>query len=225
MKRAIKAFVAAFFAAFMCIFGGINAFAWDHDETWLRVHINGAPEGTAYVDLLLKDTKNDSTAVDYNDEAAARTIERNEKNISFGRECGLAKYNEDGYTSMLLRHNFVEESSFGHYTLKTETHRIFNKRRCVKLAYCDKDGNVIKVTNEVKVGYANLKTPVMYYFETDGDTLTFNFAGAAWSKLHPWIDTLVIIVPIAFLLLCFVLVRKMIRKSKAKQINADSQAN
>ena len=221
MKRVINTFIVLFLAAFMCIFGCMTVFAWDHDETWLRVHVNGAPEGTAYVDLLLKDNKNDSTAVDYNDEAAARTIERNENSISFGRECGLAKYNEDGYTSMLLRHIFVEESTFGRYTLKTETHKIFNKHRYVKLAYCDKDGNVIKVTNEVKVGYAYLKTPVMYYFETDGDTLTFKFAGAAWSKLHPWIDALVIIVPIAFLLLCFVLVRKIIRKSKAKQIKSE----
>ena len=227
MKRVFKTFIVLFLAAFMCIFGCMTVFAWDHDETWMKVRFQNAPEGTAYVDLLLKDNDNDSTAVDYNEEYEKYMLELGR--VSLKRECGLAKYNEDGYTSMTLRHNFVvyydtrsNEASYEY--MKMKTHEIFNQHRYVKLAYCDRDGNVIKVTDEIKVPSNNFASPVMYWFSGDGEKLSFKFGGVTQSQ--PWVDILIICVPISFLLLCFlllcfVLVRKIIRKSKAKQIKSE----
>lgn len=217
MKRTVKAFAAAFFAAFMCIFGSINAFAWDHDETWLRVHINGAPEGTAYVDLLLKDMKNDSTAVDYNEEYEKYM---GGDRAGLKRDCGLAKYNEDGYTSMTLRHNFVmyydtnsEEAAYSQ--MKMKTHDIFNEHRYVRLAYCDSKGEIIGVTNEIKVPYNDFLAPVMYNFSGDGEKLSFRFGGNIVKKQNPvlmWtINIIVLLIPVILLILAFAIYHKVIR--------------
>ncbi|EWM54606.1 hypothetical protein [Ruminococcus flavefaciens] len=224
MKRTVKAFAAAFFAAFMCIFGGINAFAWDHDETWMKVSFQNAPEGTAYVDLLLKDAKNDSTAVDYNEEYEKHM---GEDRVSLKRDCGLAKYNEDGYTSMTLRHNFVmyydtnsDEAAYSQ--MKMKTHRIFNKHRCVKLAYCDSKGEVIGVTNEIKVPYNDFAEPVMYNFSGDGEKLSFKFGGNILKKHEAaaiWIINIIVYLsPAILLVLAFVLYHKI----RERRLKADS---
>ena len=224
MKRAVKTFIALFFAAFMCIYGCMTAFAWDHDETWMRVRFQNAPEGTAYVDLLLKDKENDSTAVDYNEEYEKYMLGLGEDRVSLKRGCGLAKYNEDGYTSMTLRHNFVvyydtysDEASYSQ--MKMKTHEIFNQHRYVKLAYCDRDGNVIKVTDEIKVPYNRFTYPVMYWFSGDGERLSFKFGGV--NQYKPWVDILIICVPIALLIFVFVLVRILIKRSKAKKAECE----
>ena len=224
MKRAVKTFIALFFAAFICIYGCMTAFAWDHDETWMGVKFQNALEGTAYVDLLLKDNGNDSTAVDYNEEYEKYMLGLGEDRVSLKRGCGLAKYNEDGYTSMTLRHNFVvfydtysDEASYDHMKMKTRD--IFNQHRYVKLAYCDRDGNVIKVTDEIKVPYNSFTYPVMYWFSGDGERLSFKFGGV--NQYQPWSDILIICVPIALLIFGFVLVRILIKRSKAKKAECE----
>ncbi len=97
MKRAFKAFIAVYFTVIMCFMGGMTAFAWNVDTLHQNIELKNAPEGTAFADILLKDKKNDKYAVDFNEE--------NGKLLGVGKDCGLAKYEEGGYTSMLLRHN------------------------------------------------------------------------------------------------------------------------
>ena len=227
MKRAVKTFIALFFAAFMCIYGCMTAFAWDHDETWMRVRFQNAPEGTAYVDLLLKDKENDSTAVDYNEEYEKYMLGLGKNRVSLKRGCGLAKYNEDGYTSMTTRHNFVVfydthsgETSYG--LMKMKTHDIFNHHRYVKLAYCDSAGNVIKVTNEIKVPYNDFAEPVMYCFSGDGEKLSFKFGGNVLKKHEAaaiWIINIIFFLsPAILLVLAFYLYHKI----RERRLKADS---
>ena len=215
MKRTVKLLIAVYFAVFMCVFGSMAAFAWDHDETWMRVKFQNAPEGTEYVDLLLKDMKNDSTAVDYNEEYEKYM---GEDRVSLKRDCGLAKYNEDGYTSMTLRHNFVVyydthsgEASYSY--MKMKTHDIFNQHRYVKLAYCDRNGDIIGVTNEIKVPYNDFEVAVMYWFSSDGEKLAFKFGGNIVKKSNPvfmWtINIIILLIPIILLVLAFALYRKI----------------
>lgn len=229
IKRTAKALIAAYFAVLMCIFGCMTAFAWDHDETWQQVRFENAPEGTVFVDLLVKAQKDDEYTVEFNEE--------NGKLLGLGKDCELAKYNKDGYTSLLLRHccavfDYLHNGEgqyacgIAHYTYNTENYKIFNKLNKVKLAYCDSKGNILMVTNTAEIGYAFFKTPVMYIFKADGESLAFSFGGAAYSKLR----SIIAVVAIAVLIVAVVLLfrffeRKLGKRSAEKSIQSGELDN
>ena len=100
MKRVIKALIAVYCMAFMCIFGGIDAFARKHEPDRLRVEFGEVPDGTVFADILVKDRWHDKYAIDFNEENGAL--------LGVGKDCGLAKYDKNGYTSLLLRHSCAE---------------------------------------------------------------------------------------------------------------------
>lgn len=222
LKISIKAFIAGLFAAVTCIFGCMTAFAWDHDETWQRIGFENAPEGTFFVDLLVKAKGDDKYAVDFNEE--------NGKLLGLDKDCELAKYDKDVYTSFLLRHGCVKFDSVhngeAHYTYNTKNYKIFNELNRVKLAYCDSKGNILMVTNTADVGYAFFKTPVMYIFKADGESLAFSFGGATYSKLR----SIIAVVAIAVLIVAVVLLfrffeRKLGKRSAEKSIQSGETDN
>jgi flagellar basal body-associated protein FliL len=229
LKISIKAFIAVFFAAIICIFGCMTAFAWDHDETWQQVRFENAPEGTFFVDLLVKAQKDDEYTVEFNEE--------NGKLLGLGKDCELAKYDKDGYTSLLLRHgcavlDYLQNdegqyaSGTAHYTYNTENYKVFNKLNKVKLAYCDSKGNILMITNTAEIGYAFFKTPVMYFFKADGESLVFKFAGATYSKLRSIISVVIIAVLIAAVVLLFSFFnRKIVKRSAEKRIQSGETDN
>ena len=146
MKRTVKALIAVYFTVFMCVFGGISAFAWDVDTRSQDIVLKNVPEGTAFADILVKDKKNDKYAACFNEE--------NGRLLGVGKDCGLAGYEEDGYTSMLLRHNCavfekadLSEHSSVSFKLNEENNKLFNHFRRIKVACCDKDGNILGVTD------------------------------------------------------------------------------
>ena len=167
MKRAVKAFIAVYFAVIMCFMGGMTAFAWNVDTLHQNIELKNAPECTAFADILLKDKKNDKYAVDFNEE--------NGKLLGVGKDCGLAKYEEGGYTSMLLRHNCaVFENSEQNHTvlrLKEENSTLFNHFSSIKVAYCDKDGNILCITNEADIKKSFWGMPE-YTIAANGSSLT-----------------------------------------------------
>ena len=172
MKRSVKAFIALFFAAFMCVFGSMTAFALGHGKKNEVINYFYAPEGTAFADLLVKDKKSGKYAVDFNEE--------NGNLLALKRDCGLAKYDEDGYTSLLLRHNCAEydDSTWDStkYSLKVENHKMYNQFEKVKLAYCDENGDIMAVTNEVELQFVFFRAPVIYCFSADENFLTFSLS-------------------------------------------------
>ena len=111
------------------------------------------PEGTDFVDILVKDKKNDKYAVEFN--------EKNAVFLNVAKDCGIARYDEDGYTSLMLRHSCAnlggvgksDSSCFLSLTLNTGNFKLWRHFGRIKLAYCDKDGNVIGVTDDVKIEY------------------------------------------------------------------------
>ncbi|SHM77480.1 hypothetical protein [Ruminococcus flavefaciens] len=170
MKRAVKAFIAVYFAVFMCFFGGMTAFAWDVDTMEQNIDLKNAPEGTAFADILVKDRKNDKYAVDFNEE--------NGKLLGLTKDCGLAQYSKDGYTSMLLRHSCacfdkaeISEHMYTSFRLKEENSEIFNHFQTIKVAYCDKDGNVLGVTEKAKFDKLRFNIGA-YTINANGDSLS-----------------------------------------------------
>lgn len=169
MKRAVKAFIAVYFTVIMCFIGGMTAFAWNVDTHSQNITIKNAPEGTAFADILVKDKKNDKYAVDFNEE--------NGKLLGVGKDCGLAKYEEGGYTSMLLRHNCavfekadISDSMNVIFRLKDENDMLFNHFSRIKVAYCDKNGDILGVTNASVFETVHFfNTPAAYTIETNGE--------------------------------------------------------
>ena len=170
MKRAVKAFIALYFAVLMCVLGGTTAFAWNTDTRSQRIDLGEVPEGTAFADILVKDRRHDKYAVAFNEE--------NARLLGVAGDCGLAGYDTEGYTSMLLRHScavFDGADISGHscvyFKLNEDNNKLFNHFRKIKVAYCDKDGNVIGVTDTAKFEFEWLGAPAAYDIEANGENL------------------------------------------------------
>lgn len=230
MKRAVKPlFIIVFFTAFMCVFCCMTAFAvtWDIDHSLQSVMIDKdkAPENTAFADVLIKDKRHDKYAAKFNEE--------NGKSLGVGKDCGLAKYEEDGYTSLLLRHNCAVFD----YSLQDRIfesmirEHLYDRYRTVKVAYCDKDGNILGVTNEIKVARASYDKAV-YSFEADGESLSCSVSKG--TELHLSISFLVFMFLIIAVMLFFIFrkiricaekadTKKMIKRIQSGGIDNESE--
>ena len=93
-------------AVFAVFFGSTAVYAWDVDMYQQTVELADVPDGTAFADILVKDRPQDGYAVDFNEE--------NAQLLELNRDCGLAVYSEDGFTSLLLRHTvqYLKRRSF-----------------------------------------------------------------------------------------------------------------
>lgn len=211
MKNIIKAFIAVFFATFLCIFGSTAAFAWHEDTERQDITVESAPEGTAFVDILVKDKWHDKYEVDFNEE--------NGELLGVGRDCGLAEYSE-GYTSLLLRHDCAiyrteENRQFPNYfELREENQKLYNYYRSIKVAYCDKNGNILGVTEAVEIERV-IFTAAGYRITADGESLTYRM-----SKAPPyWILILFyfVIPPLVIILIVVFAIIITINKKKKKQ--------
>ena len=213
MKRAFKAFIAVYFTVIMCFMGGMTAFAWNVDTLHQNIEMKNAPEGTAFADILVKDKKNDKYAVDFNEE--------NGKLLGVGKDCGLAKYEECGYTSMLLRHNCavfekadISDSMNVIFRLKDENDTLFNHFSRIKVAYCDKDGNILTVTDEVRIKNVFWGMPA-YTIAANGSSLTCDV-----NQGPPYF--MLVLVPAAFAALAVIIITvvitvKLSKKAKLKK--------
>ena len=212
MKRAVKAFIAVYFAVLMCFFGGSTAFAEDIDTRFQNIELKNAPAGTAFADILVKDRKKDKYAADFNEE--------NAQLLGVGRECGLAAYDTDGFTSMLLRHNcavFGEADLSVHssvyFKLNVDNNDLFNHFRKIKVAYCDKDGNVLGVTDTAKFEFEWLGAPAAYIIHTDGESLSCKV-----STGPPYY--LFILIPLGSLLILSVILVMLVKRAAGRAVTA-----
>ena len=131
IKRAAKALIAVYFAVFMCIFGGINAFAWDVDTSHLDISFGEVPEGTAFADILVKGKLGREQYVDFN--------VYNGSVLRVDSSCELAKYDEDGYTSLFLKHKSItleqvdlspqSKNKHMEFAVEVGTEKLFNHYR------------------------------------------------------------------------------------------------
>jgi len=172
MKRAVKVLIAVYFSLLMCIFGGTAAYAWNADTSHLHISFGKVPEGTVFADILLKGSWS---------KAETDFMESNGKLLDIGRDSEIAKYSNDGFTSMLFRHNCAEfqecdmtaESSRKHMIFKLDipSDEIFNHFGIIKVAYCGKEGNILGITDEVRIKRVFWGNPA-YTIKADGSNLT-----------------------------------------------------
>ena len=167
MKRALKVlFTIVFFAVFIYIFAGM-AISGHVDFEHMNIYFGEVPEGAAFADILVKGRAED------------REIDFNVSNgyfLKVDRNCEIAEYNADGYTSLFLKHRIDLEE----YDLSPDSENkhmevgggqsTLSRFPYMKLAYCDKDGNILGITKEIKVKKTSLND-FTYEIKADGDEL------------------------------------------------------
>ena len=154
MKKAVKVIIPLLLAICLGIFSFYNYIdGYVVDSSHLKMTFSEVPAGTVFADILVKE--------DWH------RYEDGKVNVSFAptleldENCELAKYNEDGYASLLLRtglavledHELSPETSDKHSCLGLETgdDDIFDHIHHIKVAYCDKNGNILGITEEAEV--------------------------------------------------------------------------
>lgn len=184
MKRAVKAlFIAVYFAVLICVFIYVTFLTHDVDVQHMDIYFGEVPEGTAFADILLKDSSDELRLdLDINTNFNYCALVGLIPDFDIGENSEIVRYNEDDYRSLMFNHTdygsvYLEGLEiargenddymcFGGYTQP-----ILKHFRHIKVAYCDKDGNILGITKEIKVK----KTPlndVTYEIKADGDELS-----------------------------------------------------
>ena len=170
MKKAVKVIIPLLLAVGLGIFSVWNYIdGYVVDSSHLKMKFGEVPTGTVFADILVKEDwhRYPDGAVNV---SFAPTLELDEN-------CELAKYNEDGYASMILRtglalledHELSPEVSDKHSCLgmMSGDDDIFDHIHHIKVAYCDKDGNILGITDEAEVKSAVFGMPE-YTIKADG---------------------------------------------------------
>ena len=214
MKRAVKAlFIIVYFAVLIYIFACM-AISGHVDFDHMNIYFGEVPEGTAFADILVKGRAED------------REIDFNVSNgyvLKLDSDCELAKYNEDGYASLLLRtglavledHELSPETSDKHSCLGLETgdDDIFDHIHHIKVAYCDKDGNILGITEEAEVKSVLFGMPE-YTIKADGNKVKLD---AHVSLPFFWGVVLPAIAGAILLLVMIIMAVKEIKKAKTSK--------
>jgi len=184
MKRAVKAlFIAVYFAVLICVFIYVTFLTHDVDVQHMDIYFGDVPEGTAFADILLKDSNDELRLnLDINTNFNYCALVGLIPDFDIDENSEIVRYNEDDYRSLMFNHTdfgsvYLEGLEiargendaymcFGGYTQP-----IIKHFRHIKVAYCDKDGNILGITNEAEV-----KSVPVYYTEyeikADGDELS-----------------------------------------------------
>ncbi|MBQ9899177.1 MAG: hypothetical protein IJM44_06970 [Ruminococcus sp.] len=201
-----KRFFAIFTAllTLLCIVP-LGAYALDFDPYTVEISFSGAPEGTYYVDLLVKMDSSDEHYTDFNAPPQCFVRRYNAGgNTHFDytdlpgitSDSGIAKYNTDGYVSLLCHYSGAGMTIYDSEYNRDKFHNydmfaklsiphehgypdfigISDKYGAIRAAYVGKDGNVLGVTKKAETDY-DFHEP--YAFITDGDKLTFRIFGTS----------------------------------------------
>ena len=219
----------------MCTFGGVNAFAWVAADGLIWVRYTNAPEGTVFVDILLKKTDDDKYASADGKLSASLIIygedengERTENPLILDENCGLAKY-DDGYTSCLFGRNIATEyrihSSDVDIILdeqKLKNIDVSNYYGSFKVAYCDEKGNVLGVTELIELEKTD--KPANFYVNADGSSLEYDLdhgidvgKGLSFIFLACFALLIVIIPGIVVVIVIIVVLLLVMRHNKEKK--------
>ena len=237
MKKHIKAAIAVVFTAIICIFGGINAFAMGlGTDIWeIDIEYENAPEGTAFVDLLFPKKTDDKYYPDpttnENDEkhSVCRNVyadyigRGNSDPIALDDSCGLAVY-DDGYTSCMLKRYFVKYNhadkdkcslEFG-VPSNVQNQEVFEYYGRFKVAYCNEKGEVLGVTEPVKVKHVS--TTCLYKVKASGNKAEYTVDRDGSVFIQLFVMALIFGVPVVIALVIGLIIYLCVRsKKKDKQ--------
>ena len=191
MKRAVKVlFIAVYIAVLIALFGFLGICfgscigrGSSGDVSHVEIELENVPEGTAFADILLKDSSDELRLdLDINTNFNYCALVGLIPDFDIGENSEIVRYNEDDYRSLMFNHTdygsvYLEGLEiargenddymcFGGYTQP-----ILKHFRHIKVAYCDKDGNILGITEEKKITPVYLRE-VQYEFDADGEELS-----------------------------------------------------
>lgn len=193
-----KRTAAVIIALFIGVVFALSANALDFDPCIVDMGYSTVPEGTEYVDILVKMPKDSSEYRSFNvkprriqkgylDEEGKTVYEYTD--ISIDEQSEIAKYDNDGYISLTVHSSYVRMLTInsngigGNYKKAMQTlelysgtgiEDIYKKYGSFKAAYVGKYGEVLKVTDSFDTEYDNADS---YAFIINGDRLTLRLFG------------------------------------------------
>lgn len=210
----------------------LRVYALDFDPGWLDIEFENAPEGTAYIDLLVKMDSSDPNWLDFG--GKLQKVIRDDNGyienvpMPIGEDSGIAKLESDGYVSFSV-HNVLCK---GLYVGKNDV-RIELSCSCEELydqyswkaAYVDAKGNVLGITEKASKSY-DMHEP--YAMVLDGDKLKFRIWGSSPLTLTVIIvailSIMALVVFLVFVSLRFVVnSRKYLREYAEDEMRAEDE--
>lgn len=184
MKRALKAFfIVVYFAALICVFIYVTFLTHDVDVQHMDIYFGDVPEGTAFADILLKDSGDELRLnLDNDTNFSYYSLGSLIPDFDVDENSEIVRYNDDDYRSLMFNHTdygsaYLEGLEIdrgetdGHMCFGGYTQPILKHFRYIKVAYCDKNGNILGMTNETEVKSVPLYH-TEYEIKADGDELS-----------------------------------------------------
>ena len=225
MKRYIRFAAVVLTAVITMLCGTVTAAALGLYEEEINIHCTNAPEGTAFADILFPKVEGDEYAPDkdssdYNKNDVCHTVSCDTGDTELDDSCGLALY-DDGFTSCMMRRYFVCSNRvsgdrcnlYWNEPSNAENHKVFDYYGQFKVAYCDKDGNVLLVTDPVTV---KPHKNCVYEIYTDGTKAEYKVIkdGAVW--LTTFIIIAIMAIPVLIISAIFIFIMKIAEKKKKR---------
>lgn len=191
----------------------VTAHAWSCDDYRLFLESKNSPEGTFYVDLLVKMDNTNENWTDFTRQPQKVEGEMI-TDIPIGADSDIAKYNEDGFVSFAFHSTQVKDLRFErdlvYMDLKCEAQEVFDTNT-IKAAYVDENGKILDIT-DIALSDQALYTP--YTLRANGHNATLLSVGIPdeTAKEAGKIALIVTIVLSLILLVIFLLVVFIIRK-------------
>ncbi|MBQ8967205.1 hypothetical protein [Ruminococcus sp.] len=199
--------------------------ATHYDPNIAHITYSNAPEGTAYMDILVKMKTDDQNYVEFNQAPVSPEGET----LDITAESEIAEYNEDGYVSLSVHHKKTESFVLGsgedlmtmHSTKQVSSDFIDLSIAYgdFKAAYVDENGNILGVT---KASVTEYSTATPYGFKADGDSLIYQRHGA-----HPRVIAMIfaafVILFVSLPMIAFAAYRRHTKKIKAGDLAAKAK--
>lgn len=182
MKRLFKVFSVVFIAAYLVLAGCIglsiissitnDARSSAGSDQLVYLHLENVPEGTVFADVLAKG----------NWERESPTYMTYEHILGIsGHDCEIAQYGKDGYKSLMFNTEFfytgdkIDPAQPQNKICFEDWSGYFEDLPYIMVAYCDKDGNILGITEEKHIMPVFLRR-VSYDLYADGDELSYKAA-------------------------------------------------
>lgn len=195
MKKVNKTIISIVSALVLMLSLPITAFALDIDTYYAEIEFTNAPEGTAYMDILVKMDESDENYTEFTCPPRYKKndyLETEYKYLQIDKDSEIATLNDDGYISLSLHYKDAEfmtvnkvagyRSTFS-LLYDPQTKVDFWELRSVygdfKAAYVDENGNVLGITGVAEITYERYTA---YEFMADGDDLTLRAPGHSASE-------------------------------------------
>lgn len=224
MKRLFKVFFVVYIAVYLALSGCIALYisskigsTFSHKSNsheLVYLNLGKMPEDTAFTDVLAKGhwEKIKHTQIDY------------EHLLGVDHSCEIAQYNENDYKSLMFNASFyytgdrIDLSQTHNKICFEDWSSLFKNFSYIKVAYCDREGNILGVTEEKYIIPVFLRE-VSYELYADDEELSYKIGTE-----RPFRDDKLWILFIVMTILGVVYIIRF-RHRKKKLIQSEKTAN